>query len=356
MSISKPTPTGITSLQDASLNSMNLEVVNLMDTDFDFDVDMMMRSDTFAEQQQQPQHQSILPPTLQVDAPTKPPLSTVGQIAEIWDRVMSTTSELQSIIGSAVSERSRSSSSGTPCSCPNLIGRLQLFVSHPRLAPHVGTTKNRPGRTSRSGLPLDLLVFLDEVIYQTISSVLSCGVCSRELRVLFTLYLHVDWLADVLKATLETDLLDFSSLQQELEGVKKTHPGAHFENMTSSEKDVSLASKADGRKQDLGGDDGMGRSWEHATNRLHLGSFRLEGELWQICIRDLLKTRLNRLSCTAERIRGSMDNGNNHRGAGYIRNGVASSSLDMLLVSMTTDVLSKIELLFGMMELWEARK
>ncbi|KAL0930033.1 transcription activator for actt3 protein [Colletotrichum truncatum] len=294
---------------------MDLELETFMNTDFDFDVnvdvDMMMRLDAPAKQQL-----SILPPTSQVEVPPKPPSSMVGQLEDAWDR---------------------------------------LFASHSRLAPHACITKDRAAdRQSQSRLPLDLLVFLDEVVHQTISTVLSCGVCSREPRVRLTLYLHVDWLADVLRVTLETDLLRSSSSHKGLEAVKDTHPGTPFTSVASSDKDVNLASKTGMRKQEDIKDDGLERSWEHETNRLKLGSFNLERELWQICIRELLKTRLNRLSRTVERIRGSKDRDDHHEGVGYVRSSVTSSSLDRVLVSMTADVYAKIEFLFGMMELWEA--
>lgn len=360
VSASKPTPPGTAPLQDDRSNSMDLELESFMNTDFDFDididvdVDMMMRLDPSAKHHQLP----TLPPTSQVEVPTtKPPTSIVGQLEDVWNRVMSGTSELQSIIGAAISERGYSSSSGSHCSCPNLMGRLQLFASNSRLAKHGCTTKDRAaaGRHPHSRLPLDLLLFLDEVVYQTISAVLACGVCSKEPRMRLTLYLIIDWLADVLRATLETDLLRPSSSHGGLETpIKTTHPGAPFASTASPDKDVSMASKAAVGKREDPADDGVERSWEHETNRLQLGSFRLEGELWQICIRELLKTRLNRLSRTVERTRGSRDGDEHHSRAGCIRSGVTSSSLDRVLVIMTGDVYSKIEFLFGMIELWEA--
>ncbi|KAF6802753.1 transcription activator for actt3 protein [Colletotrichum sojae] len=283
-----------------------------MNTDFDFDidldvdVDMMMRLDTSAKHQL-----PIPPPTSQVEMPTKPPSSTVGQLEDVWDR---------------------------------------LFASNAKLAKHGGIAQDRAaGRHSHSRLPLDLLLFLDEVVHQTISAVLSCGACSREPRVRLTLYLIVDWLADVLRATLETDLLRPSSSHEGLEAVETTRPGGSFAGTANPDKDANSASKtAMGKTEDLE-DDSL-----HETNRLQLGSFRLEGELWQICIRELLKTRLSRLSRTVERIRGSRDRDEHHNRVGCIRTGLTSSSLDKVLGIMMADVYSKIEFLFGMIELWEA--
>ncbi|KAF6813402.1 transcription activator for actt3 protein [Colletotrichum musicola] len=334
---------------------MDLELDTFMNTDFDFeidldvDVDMMMRFDTSAKH-----HSPILPPISEVEVPKKPPSSIVGQLEDVWNQVMSGTSELQSIIGAVISGRGHPSSSGNPCSCPNLIGRLQLFASNAKLAKHGGIAQDRAaGRHPHSRLPLDLLLFLDEVVHQTISAVLSCGACSRESRVRLTLYLIVDWLADVLRATLETDLLRPSSSHKGLEAGKTTPPGGPFASTSNPDKDVNPAPKTAMGKREDPEDDGVERSWKHETNRLQLGSFRLEGELWQICIRELLKTRLNRLSRTVERIRGSRDRDEHHNRAGCIRTGVTSSSLDRVLAIMTADVYSKIEFLFGMIELWE---
>ncbi|KAF6832761.1 hypothetical protein CPLU01_05995 [Colletotrichum plurivorum] len=295
---------------------MDLELETFMNTDFNFDVDldvdvdMMMRLDTSAK------HQLSTPPlTSRVEVPTNPQSSTVGQLEDVWDR---------------------------------------LFASNAKLAKHGGIAQERAaGRNSHSRLPLDLLLFLDEVVHQTISAVLSCGACSREPRVRLTLYLIVDWLADVLRATLETDLLRPSSSHEGLEAGKTTHPGGLYASTANSDKHVNPGPKtATGKNKDLEDDD-VERSWKHETNRLQLGSFRLEGELWQICIRELLKTRLSRLSRTVELIRGSRDRDEHHNRVGGIRTGVTSSSLDRVLAIMTADVYSKIEFLFGMIELWE---
>ncbi|KAK1975964.1 hypothetical protein LZ30DRAFT_735938 [Colletotrichum cereale] len=89
------------------------------------------------------------------------------------------------------------------------------------------------------------------------------------------------------------------------------------------------------------------------TRAFSIGSFCLEGELWQICVRELLKSRMNRLSRVLETsIQDSEDRIS--RCSESCRAGYSTrSSLETALRSMTADAHSKIEFLFGMMELWE---
>lgn len=342
----KLTPAETNSLKYAGAGTMDLELDTIMDADFDFDVDFdaIMRSDSPIKQNQP----SLVSPTSQVEVPMKQSSTIIGQLEDAWERVMFGTSELQHIISAIAPANSCSVSSGTRCSCPNLIGRLQLFALHPRLAPH-NHTKHRADRHSHGRLPLDLLVFLDEVVHQTISAVMSCEVCSTSPRVRLILHLQIDWLVDVLRETLETDLPRFLSSHKGLDLVKETHSGESSVGTNVLGHHVVPASKNRSARQNAE-DNGTDNSWKHESNLLRLGSFCLEGELWQICIRELFKTRLNRLSRVVERMAGHKNQNGFHAGIDSMK----SNSLERVLVNMTTDVYSKIESLFGMIELCEA--
>ncbi|WQF77329.1 Putative zn(2)Cys(6) fungal-type DNA-binding domain-containing protein [Colletotrichum destructivum] len=343
---SKITTAETNSLKDAGLDTMDLELDTIMDADFDFDVDFdaIMHPDSPIKQNQP----SLVSPTPLVEVPINQPSTVTGQLENAWERVMSGTSELQRIISAIAPGNSCSSSSSTRCSCPNLIGRLQLFALHPRLAPH-NHRKSRADRHSHSRPPLDLLVFLDDVVHQSISAVLSCEFCSTSPRVRLTLYLQIDWLVDVLRETLETDLPRFLSSHKGLDLVNATHSGEYSVGTNVLGHHVAPASKNRSARQNAE-DEGTDNSWKHESNLLRLGSFCLEGELWQICIRELFKARLNRLSRVVERMAGHKSQNGFHAGIDNIK----TNSLEKALVNMTTDVYSKIESLFGMIELCEA--
>ncbi|CCF42624.1 hypothetical protein CH063_12569, partial [Colletotrichum higginsianum] len=156
-------------------------------------------------------------------------------------------------------------------------------------------------------------------------------------------------LVEVVRETLETDLPRFLSSHKGLDLVKETRSGESSVGTNILGHHVVPASKNRSERQNAE-DDGADNSWKHESNLLRLGSFCLEGELWQICIRELFKTRLNRLSRVVERMAGHKNQNVFHAGIDSIE----SNSLERVLVNMTTDVYSKIESLFGMIELCEA--
>ncbi|KAH0440769.1 transcription activator for actt3 protein [Colletotrichum camelliae] len=335
-------PAGTTRFQDEDLKMMDLGF-DMMDPDFDIDIDFISSNDCLGAQPQSPlTQQGIWKGEMMSET------SDIGDLENIWNQIMTGTSKLQRVIGSIAPALSRSSGSDRKCSCPTLIGRLQLLAIHPRLSPQRQAGHRRYGHNRLRQLPLDLLVFLDDAVYQTVVTVRSCGVCGNAPRALLTLCLHVDWLVDVLKETLETSL-----------------PGLSTSASISSPQSLVLAGKqgtasgieeprADGESgRSNGKGPYRGYSDLEDTLPLSLGSFQLEGELWKICIRELLKARLNRLSLLLEEVfhhEGIRDRVRNKlKDADYDDR----SPLDKAVRSLAGDIYSKIEFLFGMLELWQ---
>lgn len=334
-------PAGTTRFQDEDLKMMDLGFDDMMDPDFDIDIDFMSSNGCIATQSPSTQ-QGIWKGDMM------PETSDIGDLENIWNQIMSGTSKLQRVIGSIAPALSRPSGPDRNCSCPTLIGRLQLLAIHPRLSPQRQAGHRRYGHNRLRQLPLDLLVFLDDAVYQTVVTVRSCGVCGNAPRALLTLCLHVDWLVDVLKETLETGLPGLSTPASVSSTQFLVLPGKHGTASGIEEPRADRESGWSNVKGTLGGYGDL-----NDTLPLSLGSFQMEGELWKICIRELLKARLNRLSLLLEEVF-------HHEGIrDRVRNTLkdtdydARSPLDKAVRSLAGDIYSKIEFLFGMLELWQ---
>ncbi|KAK1848834.1 transcription activator for actt3 protein [Colletotrichum chrysophilum] len=336
-------PAGTTRFQDEDLKMMDLGFDDIMDPDFDIDIDFISSNECLAPQSQSPSTQQGI---WKDDAMSETPV--IGDLENIWNQIMSGTSKLQRVVGSIAPALSRPFGPDKKCSCPTLIGRLQLLAIHPRLSPQRQAGHRRYGHNRLRQLPLDLLVFLDDAVYQTVVTVRSCGVCGNAPRALLTLCLHVDWLVDVLKETLETGLPGLSTPASVSSTQSLVLPGKQG---TASGIEELRADGVSGRSNGKGTLGGYGDL--NDTLPLSLGSFQLEGELWKICIRELLKARLNRLSLLLEEVF-------HHEGIrDRVRNTLkdtdydARSPLDKAVRSLAGDIYSKIEFLFGMLELWQ---
>lgn len=273
--------------------------------------------------------------------PTKPhQLDHPGPLEEAWRQLTSGTTDMYRVLETIAPRASMPAKQ--QCSCPSLMARLQLVTTYPRLAnvcSHASSAEQVHGSES---YPLDLLLFLDGVVYQAASSILSCRTCGNDQRARLNVGLCVDWLADLARQVLESGLsrlLSTPEPQTQILGRSRqgltTWRGGHHEDGVVAENNEA---RAESDKP----------TWDGSTLRLCVGSFQLRGTVWRMCIRELLKHRLVRMSKTFDHVIGRQGEARS-----VARNGSRSDPLssESFLDSIYLRVRAKIEVLFGMLEM-----
>lgn len=248
----------------------------------------------------------------------------LGQLDLTWQRIISGTTGLHNELKRVAPLASLKPQN--QCSCPLLMSRVQLLTNNPHLGPVRDGSPGRPGQSPQNPLsyPLDLFFFLDEVVYQAVSSVLFCVQCGKNNRVRLILYMHVDWLVDLTRQVLETSLSRLLSTSGSTTG------------------DEAPWGKIQGDQADSQGATG---SWvENDCYFLQVGSFKLEGLDWQICVRDLLKHRLFRMCRIFQRRSGDC-------GDPRLLTCLRASMWLRMQESILAEIRTKIETLLGMLEM-----
>ncbi|TLD33507.1 hypothetical protein PspLS_00240 [Pyricularia sp. CBS 133598] len=260
-------------------------------------------------EQVQNQPSSADPGTL----PTRPQrVDHPGPLDEAWQQLTSGTTDMYRILETIAPKAS--TPADQQCSCPSLMARLHLVTTYPRLANVCSYGSGAKQTHSSESYPLDLLLFLDGVVYQAASSILSCKACGNDQRAQLNVYLCVDWLTDLARQVLESGLsrlLSAPEPQSQIAGVGRNRAGMEVWQGEHRENDAVENNKA--------GAEGGKPASDGSTLLLRVGAFQLKGAVWRMCIRELLKHRLMRMSQTLNNIIGRQGEARNALSQNLIR-------------------------------------
>lgn len=188
------------------------------------------------------------------------------------------------------------------CICPALVGSLQVFASNPVL-----------GTGPHGLISLDLLLLLDDQLCQTQHAILKCDSCGQ-IQSHFqemTLCMMADWMADNWKQWLQQRFM-------------KSRSASYIRNCNETQQ----------QPPPPGGSEKC---------CLRLGSTCIDDTTWRICMQDLIKLRLVRLTRLIKSIPYEgvpRPEGSHHK----------ASSLKKGADTLKQETNSKIEMVLGMMD------
>lgn len=188
------------------------------------------------------------------------------------------------------------------CICPALVGSLQVFASNPALSPG-----------PQGLIRLDLLLLLDDQLWQTqhaISKCRSCGQFPSNFQKM-TLCTMADWMADNWKTCLQQRLV-------------RPRTSSYFRNCEEMQPQPSPSPAG------------------AELCCLRLGPTRINDITWRICLQNLVRLRLIRLTQLIQSV---------SCGAGHSESSRSKpSTLKLVVNALKQETNSKIQMALGMMD------
>lgn len=188
------------------------------------------------------------------------------------------------------------------CICPALVGALQVFVSSPALC------------AGPQGLiSLDLLLLLDDQLWQTQDAISKCRSCGQlpSYSQKMTLCMMADWMIDNWQRYLQQRLI-------------RRRSTSYIRNCEEVQQQQPLAPAGT------------------EPCCLRLGPTRIDDMTWRVCVQDLVKLRLIRLTRIIKSISSE---------AGYFESSRnKKSTLKLGIDTLKQEANSKIEMVLGMMD------
>ncbi|CAF3537570.1 unnamed protein product [Fusarium graminearum] len=204
------------------------------------------------------------------------------------------------------------------CTCPSRIMRLQLIVMQPGLS------------RDCSSIQIDAAFFTEEAVQDTYRDMVECRKCTsiKLPGVMLSVLLVLDWVITRIHVILD-DNLDTTTMR----------PNRPLPSTLWAEKPLD--------RQPLQ-QVGMGRSRHslalYMSNKISIGKWSLPYSCWRPCLARLIQIRLKRIQRLVHEMRAQQSRGPESKNL--------NSAADPL-EHYITSIEGKIDMLFGMIEVWE---
>lgn len=215
------------------------------------------------------------------------------------------------------------------CRCPTMLNKLYLIVMDPKLS-HSNTKL----------LPLDLTLFLEQALQNTVEAIKHCTVCSSSALAAngITLCIAADWIANNIQATIESEINIFTGRKQTQDSLWRgccpeqrsmemgaaREQGQHHSNCTTNHTTVPPSLDA--------------------RNSLRIGIWSASGESWALCVSAILARRINRM----RKMLSAVDGDDMIEDAEMVTNTTTVKAKR----EMAKDIRTRADLLLGMVKTW----
>lgn len=208
------------------------------------------------------------------------------------------------------------------CRCPTMLNKLYLVVMDPKLS--------QPTRL----LPLDLILFLEQALQNTVEMMKQCTVCGSSILSSangITLCMAANWIVNSIQIALESELDTFTSRMSShsLWGCPERHT---VEVGAAREHHHGNATKAAAVPPSL-----------DPRNSLRIGIWSASSEAWALCVSAILAKRIKRIQQMLSAV------GGNRMEVAEMANNTTTVRAKY---EMAKDIRTKTDLLLGMVRTW----
>ncbi|RYP75278.1 hypothetical protein DL771_002498 [Monosporascus sp. 5C6A] len=216
------------------------------------------------------------------------------------------------------------------CRCPTMLHKLYLIIMDPKLS--------QPTKL----LPLDLILFLEQTLQNTVETMKHCTVCGSSTFSSasgITLCIAADWIANSIQVVLEREIDMFTKRE-------RSHASWGFPERHSIEVGAAREEQQHHHHHHHDGNAANPVTVPpslDSRNSLRIGMWSASSEAWALCVSAILARRIRRMQQMVSDLGGSSTT---------VTDMVNSSATARAKYEMAKDIRAKAEMLLGMVKTW----
>ncbi|KAJ2979322.1 hypothetical protein NQ176_g3333 [Zarea fungicola] len=208
------------------------------------------------------------------------------------------------------------------CRCPTMLNKLYLVVMDPKLS------------QSCKLLPLDLILFLEQALHNTVEAIKDCAICGDSTLSSangITLCIAANWIVNSIQTALESEMAMLTSNKSALSLWSDPKRHAPVVSTSGGLPYINNLQASDLPPPSL-----------DIRNSLRIGTWNASSNEWMLCVSEILVSRIKRMQRTLSLVED----------ANAASDPVSTTTTDRIKLDMAKDVQAKSKMLLGMVKIW----